>query len=407
MKRFHTKHVVFMVIVCVLAASALPLFGQTRPRSDSPAARKIVPQPRTTINVDVWLDKQCGATYKQGEKIIISFKTDTDGYVTIYDIDTRGQVSVLFPNREVPSNFVRANRTYTLPNRNYSYDLVVEGPEGIEYVDIVASTDPYYQWDYNRGEPRWLYDWGLKGRQERDVRGLSSESYKQSQEYQQQPDMFTDTGKRSLQENYAKSRQLREQIREKIVVQPREETQNYATDTCYFYVTDPYYQPRPQPTQVPQTPPSSWDTYLRQQERELQQIPGFDVSRSGDRLIVSIPNNLNGRTYLFDFDSYEVKYQARQDLTLVAEILRRYPETYITIAGHTDSIGDANYNQRLSEYRAQAVANYLISRGIQNYRVSYVGYGETMPIASNATESGRQQNRRVEIYLTASPYYIR
>jgi outer membrane protein OmpA-like peptidoglycan-associated protein len=407
MKRLLFTNLVLMVVFCVLVISGMPAFAQTRPRTENNlAVRKIVPQPRNTVNVDIGFDKQCGASYRQGEKIVISFKTDVDAYVTIYDIDTRGEVSVLFPNREVPNNYVRANRTYTLPDRTYSYDLVVEGPEGIEYVDIVASTDPYYQWDYSRGEPRWLYDWGLRGRQERDVRGLSSGSYKQSQEYQQRPEQFSEIGKQSILENYATSRQLREQIREKIVVQPREEEQNYATATCYFYVTNSYSQaPPPQPTQAP--PSSTWDTYLRQQERELQQIPGFDVNRSGDRLIVSIPNNLNGRTYLFDFDSYEVRYQARQDLNLVADILRRYPETYVTVAGHTDSIGDANYNQRLSEYRAQAVANHLISRGLQTYRVSYVGYGETMPIASNATESGRQRNRRVEIYLTASPYYTR
>lgn len=403
MKRFQMKHVVCLLMIAILTTVALPSLAQT----GNQATRKIVPVPRNTINVDVWLDKQCGSAYKQGEKIIISFKTDADGFVTIYDIDTRGEVRVLFPNSNDPSNFVRANTTYTLPNRNYSYDLIVQGPEGIEYVDIVASTDQYYQWDYNRGEPRWLYDWGLKGRQQRDSRELFSGTYKQSSEYQQLPEHFSDSRKRSVMENYAKSRQIQEQVRTKIVTQPREEDKNYGTDTCYFYVTDPNYKPRPQPTPVPQAPPSSWDTYLRQQERELRQIPGFDVSRSGDRLIVSIPNNLNGRTYLFDFDSYEVKYQARQDLDMVSDILRRYPETYITVAGHTDSIGDANYNQRLSEYRSQAVANYLVSRGLQTHRVSYVGYGETMPIASNATESGRRQNRRVEIYLTASPYYTR
>lgn len=397
MIRFQMKQLVCLLMIGIFAAAALPAFAQ-----GDQSSRKIVPVPRNTINVDVWLDKQCGATYRQGEKIIISFRTDADGFVTIYDIDTRGEVSVLFPNREQPDNFVRANTTYTMPNPNYSYDLIVQGPEGIEYVDIVASTDDYYQWNYNRGEPRWLYEWGVKGRQERDISAKSS-GYESSREYQQAPDAFGDTGKRSLMENYAKSRQIQEQVREKIVTRPREEQQNYGTDSCYFYVTDSYTQPRPAPTPIPQ--PSSWDTYLRQQERELQQIPGFDVSRSGDRLIVSIPNNLNGRTYLFDFDSYEVKYQARQDLDLVADILRRYPETYVTVAGHTDSIGDANYNQRLSEYRSQAVANYLVSRGLQTYRVSYVGYGESMPIASNATEAGRQQNRRVEIYLTASPYY--
>lgn len=399
-----------LLIVC----TSVSVVAQTRPRSsdDGEATRKIVPVPRETptpyrpINIELWFDKQCGTAYRQGEKIIISFRTDRDGYVTLYDIDTRGQVSIVFPNREQPSNFVRANQTYSVPNRNYSYDLIVEGPEGIEYVDAVASVDPYYQWDYSRGEPRWLYDWGLKGRQERDISSRSAENYKNSSEYQNRPGEFGETGTRSIQDNYAKSRQLREQIRSKVVEQPRDpQYGEYATATCYFYVTS--YQPsRPNPPVVrtPTPRPSAWNDALTQQQRELQQIPEFNVTRSGDRLIVSIPNSINGRTYLFDFDSYELQYQARQDLDLVAQILSRYPETYITVAGHTDSVGDANYNQRLSEYRAQAVANYLISRGLHPNRITFIGYGESMPIASNVNEAGRQRNRRVELYLTAGPY---
>lgn len=408
MKKHSVQQLVLMFVVgALLVGLSLSACAQTHHRSDlAQADRKIVVRPRNTLSVDLWFDKQCGASYKQGEKIIINFRTNADGYITIYDIDTRGQVSVIFPNRQHPGNFVRANRTYSFPDRNYSYDLVVEGPEGIEYVDAVFSQDPYYQWEYNRGEPRWLYDWGLKGRQERDIRGLSSGKYKSSTEYQNRPEEFSDSGERSIMENYAKSRQLRESIRSKIVARPREEPyQDYATATCYFYVTAPYYPPRP--TQPAPIPSASWDTYLYQQQRELQQIPGYDISRSGDQLIISIPNTLNGRTYLFDFDSYELRYQARQDLDLVADILRRYSDTYITVAGHTDSIGDAGYNQRLSEYRAQSVANYLISRGIQPQRISYVGYGETMPIASNSTERGRQRNRRVELYLAPGPYYGR
>lgn len=412
--RFLQRFVVTMI--CLLAVViTLSTDAQTRPRTEGDATRKIVPVPRETptpykrINIDLWFDKQCGSVYRQGEKIILSFRTTADGYVTLYDIDTRGQVSIVFPNREQPDNFVRANQTYSVPNRNYSYDLIVEGPEGIEYVDAIVSFDPYYQWDYNQGEPRWLYDWGLKGRQERDARGLSSPNYKSSSEYQNRPEEFSDTGTRSIQENFAKSRQLQEQIRTKIVERPREpQYEDYATATCYFYVATNYQPPRPtfptpRPAPTPR-PSSSWDSYLQQQQQELQRIPQFNVTRSGDRLIVSIPNTVNGRTYLFDFDSYELQYQARQDLDLVAQVLARYPESYITVAGHTDSVGDANYNQRLSEYRAQAVANYLVSRGIAPQRVVYIGYGESMPIASNATEEGRQRNRRVELYLTPSPF---
>ena len=135
-------------------------------------------------------------------------------------------------------------------------------------------------------------------------------------------------------------------------------------------------------------------------QREFQQIPGFDARQSGERLIVTVPS-----TILFDFDSYALRYDARRDLDRVADILLRYPETSVTVAGHTDSIGDATYNQRLSEYRAQSVANYLVSHGVQPFRVGSVGYGETMPIASNSTESGRQRNRRVELDIRVNQQY--
>jgi outer membrane protein OmpA-like peptidoglycan-associated protein len=399
MKKHRIQMLLIVCAVCALTI-ATPLFvhAQKRPRTDvSTSTRKIVPQPRGQINVDVWFDKQCGAPYEQGEKIIISFKTNTDGYVTVYDIDTRGNVSVIFPNRHYPDNFVRGNQVYSMPNRSYSYDLVVEGPEGIEYVDVVASSDPYYHWEYNQAEPRWLRDWGLKGRQERDIRNLSSEKYQSSSEYKNRPQQFSDTGKRSIVENYAKSRQLREQIRSKIITRPREtQYDDYATATCYFYVVS--YQPQQPPRQTP--PVYSREDYIRRQQQEFQRIPGFDASRSGERLIIAIPN-----TILFDFDSYELRYEARRDLAQVADILRRYPDTTIIVAGHTDSVGDGGYNQRLSEYRAQSVANYLVSMGVHPYRISSVGYGETMPIASNGTESGRQRNRRVELDIRVSPQY--
>ncbi len=398
MRKYHIQ-LLFIVLAVYALTIVTPLFGyaQKRPRTDATeSTRKIVPQPRERINVELWFDKYCGASYDQREKIIISFRTTTDGYVTIYDIDTRGNVSILFPNKHYPDNFVRGNQVYTMPNPSYDYDLIVEGPEGIEYVDAVASSDPYYHWTYNRGEPRWLYDWGLKGRQERDIGSRSSKNYEQSSEFKNRPQEFSDTGKRSIIENYSKSQQLREQIRSKIVAQPRDtQYEDYATATCYFYVVS--YRPS-------YTPPPVYpgQDYLRQQQQDFQRIPGFDATLSGERLIVTVPN-----TILFDFDSYDLRYDAKRDLDQVADILLRYPDTSITVAGHTDSIGDAGYNQRLSEYRAQSVANHLIYRGVHPYRISSVGYGESMPIASNTTEAGRQRNRRVELDIRVSPQYGR
>ena len=383
---------IFGVVICLLLLLNVSLTAMAQVQT-----RKISPKPRDEVKVDVWFDKQCGASYKQQEKIIINFRTNVDSYLTVYDIDTRGQVSVLFPNRHQPDNFVRGGRTYSIPDASYSYDLVVEGPEGIEYVDAVSSTDSYYHWNFNQGEPRWVREWGLSGR---NYTNVPTDNYRSSTEYKNRPRALGSAGEQSVARNSTISRQLQESIRSKIIVQPRVIEQpreqqpvssSYGTGSCYFYVlASSAYTP-------PQQSYPSPEEYLREQEREFQQIPGFDARQAEGRLIVTVPN-----TILFDFDSYALRYEARRDLDKVADILARYPETNITVAGHTDSIGDANYNQRLSEYRAQSVANYLLSRGVQPFRIGSVGYGETMPIASNSSESGRQRNRRVELDIRVS-----
>jgi outer membrane protein OmpA-like peptidoglycan-associated protein len=83
----------------------------------------------------------------------------------------------------------------------------------------------------------------------------------------------------------------------------------------------------------------------------------------------------------------------------VAEVLKEYKSTMIEVAGHTDSTGTDSYNQLLSQSRAQAVSDQLVKFAVQALRIDTVGYGETRPIANNDTETGRQQNRRVELTL--------
>jgi outer membrane protein OmpA-like peptidoglycan-associated protein len=293
---------------------------------------------------------------------------------------------------------VRGGQIYTIPDQSYSYDLIIEGPEGIEYVDAVASTDPYYHWNYNQGEPQWVREWGFA---ERSGSTARSSDYKSSSEYRNRPTGFGSVGEQSLARNFAISKQILEDIRSKLTVSPRAITESprenkpsdYGMTTCHFYVmaSESYPPPAPYPSR---------EQYLQQQQREFQQIPGFDVRQSGERLIVTVPN-----TILFDFDSYALRYDARRDLDQVADILVRYPDTSITVAGHTDSIGDDIYNQRLSEYRAQSVANYLVSRSVPPFRISAVGYGKAMPLASNATEGGRQRNRRVELDIKINQQY--
>lgn len=101
-------------------------------------------------------------------------------------------------------------------------------------------------------------------------------------------------------------------------------------------------------------------------------------------------------TVLFDFDSAALRLEAEAELNEAAEVLRQRNELIlIEVAGHTDSIGDEAYNQRLSERRAQAVADYLVKRGIARDRLRVVGFGESRPRVPNTTPENRQMNRRV------------
>ena len=99
----------------------------------------------------------------------------------------------------------------------------------------------------------------------------------------------------------------------------------------------------------------------------------------------------------FDFDKADIKPEFHDELNFVAEILARNYETKIEVGGHTDNVGSEKYNQALSERRANAVMEYLVSKGVGKYRISAKGYGLSMPMTTNDTEEGRAENRRVEL----------
>jgi outer membrane protein OmpA-like peptidoglycan-associated protein len=101
----------------------------------------------------------------------------------------------------------------------------------------------------------------------------------------------------------------------------------------------------------------------------------------------------------FGFDEAAIKPAFKPSLDKLADLLREYDRTVVHVVGHTDAVGPAEYNQRLSERRAEAVADYLIDRGVTPERIVVEGRGETEPRATNETEAGRQLNRRVELYL--------
>jgi outer membrane protein OmpA-like peptidoglycan-associated protein len=137
---------------------------------------------------------------------------------------------------------------------------------------------------------------------------------------------------------------------------------------------------------------------MDKQERALRQIDGIDVARTDeDELKVTVRNEI-----LFDFNSAALRSSSRDELREMAEVFNRYNDTTIVVAGHTDSVGSASYNQRLSDRRASTVANYLEDVGVRGSRLDAVGYGESKAKSSNDTASGRQRNRRVELYVRAN-----
>ncbi len=135
----------------------------------------------------------------------------------------------------------------------------------------------------------------------------------------------------------------------------------------------------------------------RQEAALRQQMGGSGVSiiNTGSQLIVTLPEAIT-----FPVDGAQLKSSFVQSLNALAANLQQYPNTTVEVIGHTDSTGDANYNQNLSERRAASVRSVLLNAGVSGGRLRAYGLGESQPVASNATRNGRQQNRRVEIYIT-------
>ena len=137
--------------------------------------------------------------------------------------------------------------------------------------------------------------------------------------------------------------------------------------------------------------------YMDNQEAELRaqlQGTGISVTRDGDRIILNMPSNIT-----FDTDQDALKPQFFPTLNSVAIVLRKFDKTLIDINGHTDSTGSLQHNEVLSQRRAESVAGYMTGQGVDARRVSALGFGPSRPVASNASEAGRAQNRRVEITI--------
>lgn len=138
--------------------------------------------------------------------------------------------------------------------------------------------------------------------------------------------------------------------------------------------------------------------YMDQQEAELRQQlqgTGVSVTRVGQQIILNMPSNIT-----FAVDSDRIQPQFNETLISVALVLKKFNKTVVDVYGYTDSTGSESYNLELSQKRATSVATVLASQGVDQRRFYITGKGEEDPIASNSTESGRAQNRRVEIQLS-------
>ncbi|HMR34762.1 MAG TPA: OmpA family protein [Paracoccus sp. (in: a-proteobacteria)] len=136
---------------------------------------------------------------------------------------------------------------------------------------------------------------------------------------------------------------------------------------------------------------------IEAQEKQLRQVmtsPGVQIINHGDYLQVIMPSGL-----LFASDSAAISGQAQNDLYGLAQSLNQYPNSRVEIYGHTDSTASDAHNMDLSQRRAQSVGGILTAAGVSSSRLVMVGRGESQPVASNDSEGGRAQNRRVEILI--------
>ena len=140
--------------------------------------------------------------------------------------------------------------------------------------------------------------------------------------------------------------------------------------------------------------------YMERQAKQLeQQMAGTGVTvtpNANGNIDLVMPGNIT-----FAFDSASLNPSFRPTLDKLAATMNEYNQNTITIAGHTDSVGNPSYNMNLSRDRANSVRNYLVSRGVASNRINVVAYGQTRPIADNNSDYGRQQNRRVELTVNA------
>jgi outer membrane protein OmpA-like peptidoglycan-associated protein len=137
--------------------------------------------------------------------------------------------------------------------------------------------------------------------------------------------------------------------------------------------------------------------YMDRQAKKIEEIKDVEVEMEGETIKVTFESGI-----LFGFDSDKLTAEAQQNVLKFAEILNEFPDTNISIEGHTDSRGSQSYNQSLSERRAMSVRNFLVAQKVDTSRLFTIGHGFSRPVADNTTDEGRAKNRRVEVRITAN-----
>lgn len=222
------------LMLSMMLAAGSPSFGQQRPE------RSISAQPPSPLGdssvdklpeVTLWTDKGGDTqkpTYFVGERIYISFSVTKDCYLVLYDIDSTGNVNILFPNPYHVDNLVRKGRVYTIPSENYWHDLFIKGPTGEEILYAVASTYAYYHWQYGQYPPPvWSDEWGPPstwGHSGSTDNSIASRRFQQRLQFSQTGNMAELTAK-----------YIKHQTDEVVKAYPA----MYAR--CKFYVTIPPY----------------------------------------------------------------------------------------------------------------------------------------------------------------------
>ncbi len=137
---------------------------------------------------------------------------------------------------------------------------------------------------------------------------------------------------------------------------------------------------------------------MDQQAKEIRlSIPGATVERVGEGINVTFGSGL-----MFDYDSDDIRSEAAINLQNLATSLKKYPNTELLVVGHTDALGSGEYNQDLSQRRANSAMQYLGRYGVSASRIGASGRGEREPVGSNESEAGRAMNRRIEVAIYAS-----